>query len=443
MNRDVTIREMFLSWLSGRVLSGQLSDFEKTSDLISEYCERSHILEKPFFETTDPEVLSSITQIISQDWDFRRRVALDFDKCSALIKFYIVFLKANKLTIKNEEQAESLKTNYIIQSSCVSNIENEFGKDKTVNDVGRMKLIQDCDVEAQEQLDDIFTPESESKKFAEWMMDQGMKIETIRAYLTALEHVQGVSLNNELHIDDIFLVSEPAIVVKILQQLKNDREIRLINKHQYHSLRLALNKYCTYCAQKSQEISTEWNSCESLCNSKSLEEMEPTEKNLNAKFTNQHGFQMIPQKNFSVKNLVRSEYYDYIYYAICRQDLMTKRAILQEKHQKIDEAREVLKKSISDKDKAEGRMRSLNDQTIRISNQVVELKDRIDSLKSEIVISQKELAETSLFFFGRKRDLRDKIRMAEDQLLEEENKKDRLVLEQKKIEGNHFHGWSK
>ncbi|MEE0511994.1 MAG: DNA-directed RNA polymerase subunit alpha C-terminal domain-containing protein, partial [Peptococcaceae bacterium] len=342
MERDDTMREMFFSWLSTRVVSNKLSDFKKIFNLIDDYCEKNDILEKPLFETTDPEALSFVIQRISLDWEFKRRIAFNFDQCTTAIKFYTIFLKSKRLLLEDEKLEKLLTTvSHEDEPVSVYGIENELEISEKVNDAPCVKRHQDREKEDQKQL------------------------------------------------------------------------------------------------EKSQEILEDTNMsdvCKALLSNNNSKENVVYGKKKNGDFTNQQWIRMIPQKNFFVKNLIESEYFDYICCAICRRDLMTKRSILQEKYSEKEKAQIVLEQSVSDRKNAKEKMQALDCRIMEIVGEVDERKKDIDELTKEIISLQQELGETFVFSFGRRKNIKKKIKVIEDQLVEEERKIVELVSEQENLE---------
>lgn len=132
---QVNIQDRFLTWLSKRVSSMQLSEFYIVYRDIETFCMNRHILVAPLFETTDFEILQYITNTIRTNKMFQSKHFHQLGKMKKAMEYYLMFLHENP--VQKEAQVSTVKEeeisveNVVVEESVI-NINSEIVEQEEV-----------------------------------------------------------------------------------------------------------------------------------------------------------------------------------------------------------------------------------------------------------------------------------------------------------------------
>lgn len=111
VNTNKSNESQFLTWLSLKVSSAQLSELYMAYDKVNEFCEKNKILQIPLLETTDTIVLKTVKQTLEGNILFRIKNKRQLNKITSAMNYYITFIKEIEESNKKIDMMVESKTN--------------------------------------------------------------------------------------------------------------------------------------------------------------------------------------------------------------------------------------------------------------------------------------------------------------------------------------------
>lgn len=103
-SNDISNRDRFFEWLSGKVSPAQLSSIFDSYATIEAFCLKIHILKTPLFETTDIKIIRQVLNTIESNRLFKLEYRRQLPRAQAAARFYYQYIKAITPNIQSDTQ---------------------------------------------------------------------------------------------------------------------------------------------------------------------------------------------------------------------------------------------------------------------------------------------------------------------------------------------------
>lgn len=212
-----SLEEQFVTWLSGKVSSVQLSELYMTFSPIEKFCIDRKIIKQSLFEIDDLQQLAKVRDTINQNHIFKFMHKRQISKMSAAIKYYIDFIK--ELEDKKNQNKEVPETN--------------------ITEI----TIREGDAENYQV---HVNPEERKNDFIEWMINQGMAERTATTYASSCGLCGKVAINHGIASVDIWEITDVNVLKNVFDSLLENREFLEKNESRHNQFRASLVKYIQF-----------------------------------------------------------------------------------------------------------------------------------------------------------------------------------------------------
>lgn len=233
-----TMEQKFFIWLSNRVSSAQLSEFYTVFKPIEKFCLDRKIINLQLFETTDLGRLAKVQETVKENYIFRFTHRRQAKKMEIGIKYYIDFLKENKL------KENKLKKNEERKKFDQADVEIPLVKYKKDNNL----IIPDRILIKQEI-------QQRKQEFIDWMMEQEMTDRIAMTYASTFQLAGKAAQDYGIVGSDIWAISDVDVLKETFNKLLRNQEFVEKNETRYDQFSTSIAKYIQFCGD--EEIKNE------------------------------------------------------------------------------------------------------------------------------------------------------------------------------------------
>ncbi len=241
---ELNNEEEFYKWLSKQVSLSKIPEFISIYKFINDYFLERGVLVRPLLETTKKTTLSQIYKTIEDNVFFRLKYKNQINKMSEAIHYYVSFL-INKKKIERETIVEEAKIDKDDEREELQNAYQEATQNH--NEEKAIEKTEEEQINVSASLD----VENRKSEFAEWLISTGLSTSTVRPYVSSLAMAGRIAEEAGILSDDIFAITDPAVLKNALNSLLNNTEFVEANKIRHNQIKTAWKKYIYFSGDKS------------------------------------------------------------------------------------------------------------------------------------------------------------------------------------------------
>lgn len=230
-----TSEEKFINWLSKKVSAAQLSEFYIIYLEISDYFLNKKMLNVPFLETKDIQVLSEIQKTLKDNNIPRFNNKYKINRIDAAIRYYVMYLESDVCEKEHKvELSDSTNSTYDYENKAeIQDKTFLYSNDKEKINFSNKRYSETSN-------------EQRQTEFANWMKKQGMAEKTIRSYVSAVGGIGNIALERNIIHENIYEITDVEVLKKAFEKLWVEPDFIEKNETGHNMFSAAWIKYINF-----------------------------------------------------------------------------------------------------------------------------------------------------------------------------------------------------